>query len=146
MADITTIKWLYPPNFEGTYEAGAKGHRRHVVECTCYSDGSGEDESIKVKRTDLLTPDGEIPTKLIIEKIDYDIKGMTVTISYDNLNDDVVAVLADSSGCKDYTKTGGFAPIYETNDLYESGNIIFTTSGMSMGDSYNITLTVRPHQ
>ena len=82
MADLTKIKWIYPPNFEGTYEAGTKnGHRRHVILCTNYSDGTGEDDEIKLKRTDMLTSEGQTPSKLVIEKIDYHIYGMTVTIS-----------------------------------------------------------------
>ena len=145
MADETTIKWLYPSNFEGTYPKGQNtGHIRHTILCTNISDGSGEDEVIKVKRTDLLTPTGIVPSKLIIEKIDYDISGMSVKISYNNINDEEVAVLTDSSGCIDFTKQGGFNP--ENDGDGDGGDIIFTTINSALGDTYNIILTIRPHE
>lgn len=146
MADETTIKWLYPSDFTGTYsEYGqTKGHKRHVILCTNVSDGTGEDEVIKVKRSDLLTTDGGVPTKLIIEKIEYDVSGMTVEVSYNNINDEIVSILQDSADVIDFTSVGGFAPV--TDDDGEGGDIVFTTSGQTSGSSYNIILTVRPHE
>ena len=72
MADETRVKWLYPPNFEGTYDdfdEARVGHRRHIVHCTNISDGSGEDLAIKIKRDDLRTASGNVPAKLIIDRI-----------------------------------------------------------------------------
>ena len=145
MADLTNIKWLYPPNFEGTYEAGTKnGHRRHIVLCTNISDGTGEDDAIKLKRTDMLTSAGNVPSKLVIEKIEYDISGMEVLITYNNTNDEEVARLYDSSGEIDFTPYGGFVPMDETEGTApEGGDIVFTTSSETSGDSYTIKLTVR---
>lgn len=145
MADLTNIKWLYPPNFEGTYEKGRKdGHRRHIVQCTNYSDGTGEDDAIKLKRTDMLTSAGKIPSYLIVEKIDYEISGMEVVITYNNTNDEEIARLSDSSGTKDFTWFGGFKPMDEIEGTApEGGDIVFTTSGATSGDSYDIILTVR---
>lgn len=145
MADVTTIKWQYPPNFEGTYTAGTKnGHRRHIVVCTNYSDGTGEADAIKLKRTDMLNSAGQVPQKLIIEKIDYQISGMTVKVEYNNTNSDLVAVLYGDEGCLDFTKSGGFMPTYEDDDgLTGVGDIVFTTANETDGDSYNIILTVR---
>lgn len=143
MADQTKIKWLYPPNFTGTYTSDIKlGHKRHIVLCTNVSDGTGEDDAIKLKRTDLLAPSGGVPSKLVIEKIVYSITGMTVTVSYNNVNDEVVAVLGPGEGQIDFRPQGGFAPEDDTDN--EGGDIVFTTSGVSSGDTYNITLTVRP--
>lgn len=145
MADNTQIKWLYPPNFVGTYDSHIiNGVKRYVVNCTNYSDGTGEDEAIKMKRTDLLTPSGNTPSKLVIEKIDYQISGMTVLISYNNENDEEVARLYTGEDCIDFRSTGGFCP--EDDDTNEGGDIIFTTLNNTSGDSYNITLTVRPKE
>ncbi len=145
MADETTITWVYPPNFVGTYPAGTKdGNRRHIVHCTNYSDGTGESDAIKLKRTDMVNSGGQIPKKLIIEKIDYDIAGMTVYIEYNNTNSDRVAVLYGSSGCLDFKDVGGFTPTYEDADgLTGVGDIVFSTANETSGDSYDITLTVR---
>ena len=145
MADLTQIKWLYPPNFPGTYESHIKnGVKRHSILCTSKSDGTGEDDAIKLKRTDLLTACGNIPSKLVVEKIKYDISGMEVVISYNNENDEEVARLYNSSGEIDFTSSGGFIPADEEDGVTpEGGDIVFTTNDSSDGDSYNIILTVR---
>lgn len=145
MADLTKIKWLYPPNFEGTYPADTRnGHRRHVILCTNYSDGTGEDDEIKLKRTDMLTSDGQVPSKLVVEKIDYHIAGMTVEISYNNDNEEVVAMLYTGDGTIDFRPQGGFTP--EDDDDNLGGDIVFTTLNHTANDSYNIILTVRLKQ
>ena len=145
MADLTKIKWLYPPNFEGTYETGTKnGHRRHVVLCTNYSDGTGEDDEVKLRRTDMLTSEGQVPSKLVVEKIDYHVSGMTVTISYNNDNEEVIAMLYTGDGTIDFRPQGGFVP--EDDDENLGGDIVFTTENENAGDSYNIILTVRLKQ
>ena len=142
MADEVTIKYLYPPNFGGTYPAGTKnGARRYIILCTCQSDGTGEDDGLKVKRTDLLTPSGGVPSKLVIEKIQYEVSGMTVIVSYNNQDEDQVAVLTGSDEI-DYTPYGGFVPA--SDDPLSGGDIVFTTENASLGDTYNIILTVRP--
>ena len=142
MADLTKIKWIYPPNFEGTYEADTKnGHRRHVILCTNYSDGTGEDDEIKLRRTDMLTSEGQVPSKLVIEKIDYHIAGLTVKISYNNENEEMVAMLYTGDGTIDFRPQGGFTPEDDGDNL--GGDIVFTTLNEAANDSYNIILTVR---
>ena len=143
MADNTQIKWLYPPNFPGTYDSHIKnGVKRHIVLCTNKSDGTGEDNAIKLKRTDMLTPSGNIPSRLIVEKIKYDISGMEVLISYNNENDEEIARLYNSADEIEFM--GGFQPMDEVEGTApEGGDIVFTTDGASDGDSYNIILTVR---
>ena len=145
MADNTQIKWLYPPNFPGTYDTHIKnGVKRHIVLCTNNSDGTGEDDAIKLKRTDLLTSDGNIPSRMVVEKIDYDISGMEVLISYNNDNDEEVARLYNSQGTIDFRPYGGFQPADEVEGTVpEGGDIVFTTNYETAGDSYTITLTVR---
>ena len=113
--------------------------------CTNASDGTGEDNVIKLKRTDLLTPSGNIPARLVVEKIDYDISGMEVLISYNNENDEEIARLYDSQGTINFKPYGGFRPMDEVEGTApEGGDIVFTTNYETSGDSYNITLTVRP--
>ena len=145
MADLTKIKWLYPPNFEGTYPADTKnGHRRHVILCTNYSDGTGEDDEVKLRRTDMLTSEGQVPSKLVVEKIDYHISGMSVEISFNNDNEEVIAMLYSGDGTIDFRPQGGFTP--EDDDDNLGGDIVFTTANEDTGDSYNIILTVRLKQ
>jgi hypothetical protein len=149
MADETRINFLYPPNFPGTYDdtpdaENVKGTRRYIVQCQNYSDGTGEDDAIKVKRTDLRTPGGNIPSKLIVEKISFHVEGMTVRIAYNNRNDQEVALLKDEAGKMDFTPHGGFVPESDddTADDY-AGDIVITTANESSGDSYDITMSER---
>ena len=145
MSDLTKIKWLYPPNFEGTYPTDTRnGHRRHVILCTNYSDGTGEDDEIKLKRTDMVTSEGQIPSKLVVEKIDYHIAGLTVKISYNNENEEMVAMLYTGDGTIDFRPQGGFTPEDDGDNL--GGDIVFTTLNEAANDSYNIILTVRLKQ
>ncbi len=161
MADEVGIKWIYPPNFEGTFPPGTpSGNRRYSVLLTCLSDGTGEEEAVKMRRTDLLTSYGKIPSRLVVEKIDYDVSGMAVYLGFSGNTDERIAVMNNSSGSYDFTKTGGLAdndPATDNpNDDPEWGNILLSsTSGASdfsdpeelqqpsFGDTYNITLTVR---
>ena len=146
MADATTIKWLYPPNFTGTFDEATRdkaiGPRRYSVLFTNYSDGTGETEELKVKRNDLRTTEGEVPSRLVIEKIDYNIVGMTVRISTNNDNEEEIVLQGD--GVVDYTKIGGWVPIDAIDDV--GGDIIFNTEGASAGDSYTIQLNLRVKQ
>lgn len=142
-----TIKWLYPPNFTGTYAEGRKdGHRRHVVLCTRLIDSTviREDDSIKLKRTDMLTSAGNIPSFLVIEKIWYKISGVTVKISYNNENDEEVVTLYDGEGDIDFTPHGGFMPVREdVDEVPDGGDIVFSTTNETDTDHYTIILTVR---
>ena len=145
MADNTQIKWLYPPNFVGTYDSHIKnGVKRHTVLCTNLSDGTGEDDAIKIKRTDLLTSDGYIPSYLVVEKIWYHVAGMSVTIGYNNENDEEVVRLYSGDGEIDFTDVGGFLPAVEEDGVVpEGGDIVFTTADETAGDAYSIKLQVR---
>lgn len=151
MADEAFVKFIYPPNFAGTYdEAHLKGTRRVVVKCTNYSDGTGEDEVAKIKREDMRTETGETPSFLVVERIVYDVSGMVVRVCYNNNTDDPIAILnqANSPGELDFRDIGGFMPMLDDSDetIVGGGDIIFTTEGASSGDTYDITLFVRLKQ
>ena len=143
MADATTIKWLYPPNFTGTFdEVGSKkmkGPRRYSVLCTNFSDGTGETEELKIKRTDMRTPDAQVPSKIVIEKLDYNISGMAVRISTNNDNEEEIVI--QDSGNMDFTKIGGWCPEDAVDDV--GGDIIFNTEGATANDSYSIQIDFR---
>lgn len=159
MADEINVKWLYPPNFYGTYDEPAvgrvKGHYRYSVLCTNYSDGTGEDDSLKVRRTDLRTPEGLVPTKLAIDKIKYHVDASdsaadgvcdyVLKIGFNNMNDEEVAILGRGDGEIDFTKQGGFVPIQD--DPLDGGDIVFTTEGtITAGDNYTVQIDFRAKQ
>uniref|UniRef100_A0A6M3IPG0 Putative structural protein n=1 Tax=viral metagenome TaxID=1070528 RepID=A0A6M3IPG0_9ZZZZ len=159
MADQVGINFIYPPNFEGTFPPDSiSGHRRYIVQLTCFSDGTGEEDVIKIRRTDLLGPYGVVPSSLVIEKIEYDVAGMTALIDWSANTDDRIAVFNNTNGCLDWTKSGGryINDTNPTNDP-EWGNIIintttdaFGTSDIDLpltapdpGSSYNMTFHLR---
>lgn len=158
MADDVAIKWLYPPNFEGTFPADIKnGPRRYTVQLTGFSDGTGEEDAVKIRRSDLLTSSGKVPASLVVEKIDYDVSGMCAILEWSSTTDEKIAIMNASAGIFDYTETGGLY-INDTNpgDDPEWGNIIMNTSAgasdftsiedldpPTFGDSYQIVITVR---
>lgn len=155
MADEVAINFIYPPKYDALEDRN--GHRRYIIQLTGYSDGTGEIEAVKVRRTDLLAVNGKPPSKLIVEKIEYDITGMMVTLEYSGAGvDDVIAHLNWSSNVLDFGENGR-GPIYtDPDDDPEFGNILLTsTTGTAdaaaieeldppiAGDTYNITLTIR---
>lgn len=159
MADQVNTRWIYPPLFEGTFSANTPcGHRRYIVNFNCFSDGTGEEDVTKLRRSDLLDINGNVPKQLVIEKIDYDVSGMTVLIDWSANTDDRIAILNASNGTLDYRDVGGMY-IKDTNaaDDPEWGSIIFNTTTDAFGtsdidlpldapdpgSSYNITLHVR---
>lgn len=142
MADVTTVKYAYPPNFEGTFPPGTpRGCKEYKVHCTNDSDGTGETEVIKIHREDLLTPDGNVPSKLAIMEIEYSVSGLTAVVRYDNENDEEVLRVYDADGKKCFRSVGGFIP--EDDDGLGNGNIVISTEDQSPGDGYTISITVR---
>jgi hypothetical protein len=96
---------------------------------------------LKVKRSDLLSPSGGVPRVLAIDDIKYQIAGMTVRVHYNNENDEEVAVLYD--GTDHIRFPGGFIP-EDDDQVAEGGDICFTTENETSGDSYMVTMTIRP--
>jgi len=147
MADDLTVKYLYPPNFLGTYgeregDEHIKGPRRYIVQCTCISDGTGEVDSVKVRRTDLRNTNGQTPDMLKIDKIQYQIDGMELTIGYNNENDEKVAVIGTSAR-GELVFPGGFIPESDRDDPL-GGDIVFTTKNPTANDTYNVIMWIRP--
>jgi hypothetical protein len=89
-----------------------------------------------VRRSDLLSTAGKPPSSLVIEKIEYDVAGMTVLIDWSSTTADRIAVLNNSAGCLDWSSTGG-RYINDTNDDNdpEWGSIIFNTTIDAFGAS-----------
>jgi hypothetical protein len=115
------------------------GRRRYVARFTNLSDGTGESAVIKVDKSTLVGPDGTEPSKLVVEKIEYNCDGMSVSVAWDHTTDDEIAILA-GYGCFDWTEAGGLVDPGSTGGV---GDIVFTTNGHAAGDSYNVTLFLR---
>lgn len=107
------------------------------------SDGTGESAVTKVtlsNYTNAATPVAAIPSSMIIEKIIYDIKSTkAVVIKADGTSPITLAILRNF-GVLDYTRSGG---LNSANTGTGGGNITFTFSAPTSGDSYDITLFMR---
>lgn len=137
----SNIRWIHPPNWQG--EAG--GYRRITVHCTFVYDGSDESNAIKVNLSEWITRNRNVPTRTVIERIDWQIHGIEALIEWDRTPDAVIARLnagvaaVSDSGFLDWTKDGGLVDDGEGG----TGDIIITTANGATGDSYDITITLR---
>lgn len=133
MADAVETYTMFPEPKIGT---STKQSRRQVMKFTNLSDGTGESAVTKIDISTLLGPRGVAPTKLSIQKIQYDITGMEVYIYYDQTTDTPIAKISGGAGCLDFTAYGGLVDVGTGG----TGDVLFTTNGHSSGDSYDITI------
>jgi hypothetical protein len=116
------------------------GARRRAIRLTNISDGTGESAVVKVDISALTGPDGTVPTKTVVEWIEYDIQGFTsVRLDWDATTDDEIAVLS-GQGILDWTAYGGLTDPQSTG---ATGDIVLTTAGASATATYTITLGLR---
>lgn len=104
---------------------------------------TGESNAVKIDKSTLTSFDGTEPGNLYIEKIDYIVNGLNLTISLDATSDVVIdtigASIGGANGCIDYRSFGGI----NTTATGDTGDVLFTTSQAAAGDSYDITLWLR---
>ena len=137
MADAVTERFVYPPNYENPPDKG--GNRGVIKQLTCLSDSSGETDVIKLDISELRMVDGAVPTRTVIEKIEYDIRGFTsIVLEWDRAAHSMIAVLSgDNAGVLR-------GPIVDDSDGTDrTGDILLTSNGADSGDSYNIILHVK---
>lgn len=126
MADTVTTKVVFA------------GKRRYIVHLTNVSDGTGESNVIKVDKSTLTGLNGQEPTKLVVEKIHYDVSAIRVLLTWDQTSDETIAVL-QNIGKLDWTKEGGLVGA----NTGGTGDILLTTANQTVGDGYDITLYLR---
>lgn len=108
------------------------GKRNAVMKFTNLSDGTGESAVLKVDVSAL----NDSPGTVKISRVWYDIAGMSVNILWD-ADTDVTALMLQGSGFFDFKPFGGLDNNAGTG---VTGDIKFTTSGHTSGDSYTILL------
>lgn len=79
------------------------------------------------------------PSTVKINKIHYNVFGMTVQLLWD-ATADVPIVALQGDGCMDLT---GFGGLYNNAGAGVTGDIQFTTTGGAAGDSYSIILEMQ---
>jgi len=119
---------------------------KYVVHLTSVSDGTGETAVIKVDISTLTVRGGEagapaVPcTYTSVEKIEYNVSGMTVKLAWDHTTDDTIAALGDGSGCISFKREGGKV---DPRSAGGTGDIVLTTTGHTLGDTYDIILHLK---
>jgi hypothetical protein len=117
------------------------GTRRRTVTLTNISDGTGESAVVKVDVSALTGPDGSAPTEVVIEEISWDIQGFTsIRLLWDADTDDVAVVLGPGTGYMSWKDVGGLKDPQSTG---ATGDLVLTTNGHSLGDTYTITMVLR---
>jgi len=142
MADSVTVKYIWPPNFDGNPpETNQPGWRRVKVKMAGISDGTGESEVVKVRMADLRRPDGQPVVRSAVERIEWTISGYTsILLQWDRTPKETIAVLTLGGRVLDYTSSGGLAESSDGTD--GTGDVLLTSSGATAGDSYDITLSL----
>lgn len=114
------------------------GPRNCVIKLTNISDGSGESAVLKVDVSTLSGFNGQVPSEVMIEHIDYSLDGMQVKILWDASSDVLCWVLTpDADNDLDF-------PYFLPNNAGagKTGDILFTTVGAGAGDTYSIVLSL----
>lgn len=111
------------------------GAKNTVVKLTNVSDGTGESAVLKVDVSTLLGA----PSKVAIDKVQYDTAGMAVHLLWDATTD-VSALILNGQGCMDFSEFGG---LINNAGAGVTGDILLTTVGHTAGDTYTVILHLK---
>ena len=108
------------------------GSKNTVMKLTNLSDGTGEAAVLKVDVSGL----GGAPATVKVQKVHYAVVGMNVTLLWDATTD-VRMLELQGNGSFDFSSFGGLINNAGTG---VTGDILLTTTGHTLGDSYSIVL------
>ena len=112
------------------------GPRNAVVLLTNSSDGTGESAVLKVDVSGLNALTGQACTGVNIRRVRYNTFGMAVNLLWDATADVTFAIL-QGDGVFDCT---GFGGISNNSGAGKTGDIVLTTVGHTLGDTYTLIL------
>ena len=115
------------------------GPRRAVVRVQLNCDGTGSTDAILVDRSVLVAPEA---ARLVIEKVDFSIDGMTIALEFDHTTDDHIASLT-GWGEIDFTMNGRYHGYVDPDSAGGTGDIVGTTTGHSNGDTATLVFWLR---
>ena len=115
------------------------GERNAVLRFTSVSDGTGESNVVKVDVSALAKNSaGQSCTEVHIQRIYWATVGMSVKLDFDaSTNVLAIGLPADSTGDEYYDS---FTAIPNNAGAGKTGDILFSTTGHSSGDTYMIIL------
>jgi len=144
MADTTAVQWLYPPDMQDSQWDEKSGNRRVVVRLVGVSDGTGETDVVKVDLDLLKTLSGNVPRRTVIESVQYYVFGMTCVLEWDRApRAEIIRINqsgASDGGGKSWASVGGYV---DPGSDDGTGDILLTTTNCTIGDNYDITLSLR---
>lgn len=109
------------------------GRRNVVMQFTGVSDGSGQEAGeVKVDVSEL----SPSPVTVKIKRIEYDVNGGAVTLSWD-ADADVDFAALTGQGTFDYCNMGGMV---NSAEMGKTGDILLSTLGFEENSSYTIKL------
>jgi len=116
-----------------------------IMRFTNLSDGTGEAAVLKVdvSTLDASGRNGAACTEVSIEEIEYSISGMSVSILWDATTDVRAAVLGGSASDANGRLSFLGRRVPNNAGSGKTGDILFTTTGHTSGDSYDITMKMR---
>lgn len=108
------------------------GPRNVTMKFTNLSDGTGESAVLKV---DVSALSGS-PSRVRIKKVHYSVAGMVLTMLWDATTDvRIMDLQGDGWFC-----CNEFGGLYNNAGAGVTGDILFTTTGHTIGDSYSVIL------
>lgn len=116
--------------------------RRLVVSSVFTIDGTEAADLILVDKSAFVGPDGTEPTKLVVERVIYNLDGFKVLLEFDHTTDDEIAVLS-GQGEIDFTQDGKYQGFIDPASAGTTGDIVATTLTTDAGDEGSIVLYLR---
>lgn len=115
----------------------ADGLSQAVMKFNNVSDGTGEAAVLKVDVATLApNQDGKPCTGVTIRRITASVNGMSVNVLWDATTDVSAFVISPGIYEFDLSRT----PLWNNAGTGKTGNVLFTTVGASLGDTYSIIL------
>ena len=112
------------------------GSKKVIIKFTNISDGTGESEVIKVDASALSSN----PSKVKINQIWFSTDGMAVQVWWDaTANVLAYLIVGNQNGILDFRSFGG---LVNNAGAGVTGDILFTTSGHTSGDTYTVIMEV----
>ena len=133
---------MYPPGWDGDYGEGHQGWRNHVLNVQ----GAFESGQVGVSIVDLsamLTTDGQVPDRMVIDKIQYNVHDCKVQLFWNRNPQSEIAYL-EGEGCLNFP--GGLIDPAPAGN--ESGDLYITTldppgTAVTFNGFFNVTVHFR---
>jgi hypothetical protein len=144
---VATKRYVYPPNWDETYEDWESGHKRYRVILTGVADGTADETNVhKIDLSQFKTTNGEPATQFRIDSIEcISNVGFTLTtVSFDRDPVEILAAFGDYTNMRvDFTENGKYGG-YVDGGTGGTGDIMISTTAGSVNDSYTIVIEFRP--